>query len=301
VTSLVGLALACLVGLWFLAKVVYRRRVRQALRLTFSHTALLVPAAMTSAACAVLLRVSATPTLHENPFGLAAARHLGIGQPVHWILLVVVALALAGQIGVLQAWRQGRPADGIAFLAGIKQHALTIVLGKVLLFAAIYGVSSLRPGSVGRALYIVPNLLLAPLAGVAALHPHRPLRAIAAALRTTVHQFQGVGNLVFSHVVVVVALFYAACRITRQSFTFDHLAYGASTLSYNFFPHALIFSGPLGWTVVAANALAASVFVTSHFLCAEQGYDDDGEERAEAERAAQPPDGASAAPVPQSE
>lgn len=269
--SAFGLALSFLVGLWCIGILAGRGRTREALRITFSAPAFLVPAAMASVGCWALLEAG-IGVAHESPFGLEYAKSRGLGTAENLMALALVAAALAGHVGLLAALRSGRPADGQAFARGIRDHFLTFALGKVALFAGIWGLSTMRPSGPLLVLYLVPNLLLAPLPGAAARHPRRPLDALASTLRTTSDHFNGVGNVVFGQILFAVGAFYAACKLANTKANFDHLAYGASTLGYGFFPFGGLFRFDLAAVAIALGAVASSVFVTAHFLCAEDGY-----------------------------
>lgn len=263
--SSIAIFLFVLAAAWGLRSVAGRNGLRDAWRATITTPALLVPAAMTLVACGVLLAAHRGPTLHENPFGVAGARNLGMGQISNWAVFGIVTLALAGHIGVLQAWRAGRRPDGIAFFQGVREHTATVAIGKLALFAMVYAISTLSPGSLLRVLYIVPSLLLAPLIAAAAEHPRRPVAALFAALRIAHSRFETVGNLVFGHVVFLVGTFYAGDRMWSGAASLDLLTFSSSSLSYNMFPFALVFTPALSITLVVANAVASSVFIAGYF------------------------------------
>ncbi len=265
--TVTAIVLFVLAAIWGLRVVAGRNGVREAFRVTVSTPALLVPAAMTLVACALVMAATrGTLTLHENPFGVAGARRLGVGVPANWAMFAIVSLTLAGHIGVLQAWREGRRPYGIAFAQGIRDHLVTVVLGKLALFAMVYGISTFASGSWTRVLYLAPSLILAPLVATAAEHPRCPFAALRAALETTRARFETVGNLVFGHAVFVVGTFHIGDRLWSGAASFDLLTFSTSSLSYNPFPFALVFDPVLSTTLVVANAVASSVFIAGYFL-----------------------------------
>jgi hypothetical protein len=90
-----------------------------------------------------------------------------------------------------------------------------------------------------------------------------------------------VGSVVFAQLAFVVGSMYLAARLTGETAEMklmSHLPYGVSSLSYDFFPFALLFGGSfLGVVLVALNVVAASVFITAHFLGVQDGYVEDEE------------------------
>ncbi|HLU38430.1 MAG TPA: hypothetical protein VK081_03540 [Planctomycetota bacterium] len=179
-------------GLWILAE---RHSFRRALVATVTTPALLVPAGMMLFGSWLLVEFSPGHRVHENPFGLANAKDLGLSRPINLAAFALATVVLAGHVGLLRAWNANRKPDGYAFFRGIVDHTLTIGLGKLALFGGAWLLSCLRPDRVGNVVYIIPTLLLAPLVCAAAAHPRRPVTALCATLRTSYHRFDVVGGL----------------------------------------------------------------------------------------------------------
>lgn len=262
-------------GLGLLAYLTRRGRMLEALRLTFSQPAFLVPAAMVTAGLVVLLqRGSVFATLHENPFGAHLAQRYGRSQGINWVALLIVATGIAGQIGLLRAHTAGRAVGSRAFVDGVADHVLTIGLGKLAIAGLLYWISMLQPQSIGWVLVLVPSVLLGPLLGTTARHPRDPAAAFAACLSISSRTIGAVGRIVTAQALFVFGVFrlYDLCGHSLELGP-SLLGFSSSALSYNHFPLLLLFhGGVLDYVAIGVTVLGSSVFVTAHFLGATRGY-----------------------------
>lgn len=267
-------------GLGLLAYLTRRGRMFEALRLTFSQPAFLVPAAMVTAALVLLMqRGSAFDTLHENPFGAYLAQRYGRALRINWVALLLVAAGLAGQIGLLRAHAAGRAVGSRAFADGVVDHVLTIALGKLAIAGLLYWISMLQPQTLGWVLVLVPSVLLAPLLGTTARHPRDPAAAFAACLSISSRTVAGVGRVVTAQALFLFGVFrlYDLCGHSLELMP-SLLGFSSSALSYNHFPLLLLFHGGLlDYVAIGVTVLGSSVFVTAHFLGVTKGYTSEAE------------------------
>jgi hypothetical protein len=238
--------------------------VRQALRLAVSAPAFLVPAGFATFAVGLLSVFGHGLPLGENPFPVPVASALPA-----WGALAAVAVALAGQIGLLEAWRAGRRPDAVAFLAGVKRHLLTIGLAKVALAGTGFVLASIaRPSGAGLVLYLLPSLLLAPALGSASQYPQRPLHALRAAVRHALRDTTTVGRIVLCQAAFLTGAWFLLVRCAHIGVPLELLS-DTSALSYNAFPFAVLPADGLAVTgAVLLSAFASAVFVTAHWLAA---------------------------------
>lgn len=249
--------------------VTLEKRARQARRLVFGHAALLVPPVMACAALAILHYQGDTVRFFENPFGLAHFQVDGRMVVPCWLAFGIVALTLAGHAGLLEAVRAGRRPGGQDFLDGMVRHGITIAAGKLLLFGAVYGISTLVDiRSLGLLLFLIPSALLAPLPGFASLHPGNPARAIGATLRFAYDHLQRVGFRVTLQTAFLIVMIGVMCQpFAIHRYGPEMLPLSSSSLSWNTYPFVQI-PLPDGFVILCAlaAALVSTVFVTAHWL-----------------------------------
>lgn len=261
----------------------------RSLRLTTSAAAFLVPMAMTVFMAMVVGATTARNVVpSENPFGIKMAWESatrGRWEGNYWeslFLLVFVAACLAGHVGLLRAAYANRVPTSADFLQGLKDHAFTFILGKLLLCLGVVAVSGIIGYRVTWAgiLFVVPSLLLAPLVGTAALYPRRPVQAIKAALSHSTSDVHGTGKLVTMQIVMLLGawMIYGAVHgtpfmppsfyvKTGSMLQIPLLANGASTLSFNTYPMIPMFRGGIGEiAVIAFTVISSTVFLGCHFL-----------------------------------
>jgi hypothetical protein len=241
-------------------------RTRDAARVVVSAPAYLVPAAMSFVLTAIFVSAFRHRAVHENPFGG--------GPVVNWLLLMSIGVVLAGHVGLLEARASGRPPTSDAFLRGVKRHAATLVVGKVVIAAGVALIARLvAPDRVLAIVYIVPSLFLAPLVGISTGHPGRPLAALRRCLVFAHENLGIVGRYVTAQVAFLVALSLLLGRLSGADAQLQRIAVSSSTLSYNQFPYAFSTGSP--WPILVAalfSTFASAVFVTAHWLGVTGGY-----------------------------
>lgn len=246
-------------------------RAMAARRRILARPGLLVPAVM-GVGGLVLLHVSAgrfgvfdTPPMFV---GNGFRPSLWFDNPMtpYWVGLAIVATTLAGHVGILEGQREGRRPNGYDFLAGIRRHTLTFALGKIVLFAGIQTVFWLAPmRGPALLLLLVPNVLLAPLVGMATLHPGRPIAALFATVRHGVEHIQTVGFRVTLLTGFVIGALYAASKIVGADPIEPALGKMASTLSWNPYP----WLNATWWSVPIVILGIGVVFVSTVMLTAQ--------------------------------
>jgi len=259
----------------------------RSLRLTMSAAAFLVPMAIAVfMAMVVAAGVSRNVVPSENPFGI----HMSWGGHGKWagdhlqnlFILGLIAVCLAGHVGLLRAAYANRPPTSGDFWQGIKDHTLTFIAGKLLLCLGVIAVSGMIGYRVSWAgiLFVVPSLLLAPLIGTAALYPRQPGQAIKAALSHSTSDVHGTGKLVTIQVLMLLGawIIYGAVQSypvvpaawhlkSGSMLQIPLLANGSSTLSFNTFPMIAMFRGSIGEiAVIGFTVISSTVFLGCHFL-----------------------------------
>lgn len=243
---------------------------REAVRLMVSAPAFLVPSAMIAIFVILLAQQGASANTHENPWGSP----FGLPQPINWILLTMTALAIAGQIGLLEASANNLRPGSEAFLGGIRRHAGALLAAKLLASLMAYLLMAMfAPHDLGTVIYITPSILLAPVIGMASRYPGRPFRALRATLSYAQENMSGVARLVTSQALFLFGLFYIHEQVIDGDYSLSLLGHSNSVLSYNAFPYALMQKLPFcTLSMVALSAFASSVFITAHWLGVRNGY-----------------------------
>ncbi len=260
----------------------------RATRLMVSAPAFLVPAAMASLGTVFLLLLSndSSHILSESPFGLTQAlwQQLDAGvnlsrARLNFWLLLLASLCLAGQVGLLQSHREGNKPGSAAFLSGIRRYGLTILGGKLLLVAGVTFICRMVniDSPLSMIFLVVPGLLLAPLPGAAALHPHNPLHALRDTLQSSTSDVFGNGRLVTIQLLFLLAAWILFSHTyagdipkTNNVLPPYILALGSSTLSYNHLPMSGM-TEPV-WRNIAPllgivfTVVCSAIFMTSHYL-----------------------------------
>ncbi|MBK8976040.1 MAG: hypothetical protein IPM29_08945 [Planctomycetes bacterium] len=246
-------------------------RLRQARRLVVARAAFLVPAVAATLALLALRWLDPPRSgsdCHENPFGVAGAEGFGQAHAANILVLCVVALSIAGHVGLLEAHRLGRRPDGFAFLAGVRRHGATMLLGKLLLWGGVRGLSELVPLQGGMLVsFLVPSALLAALPAFATRNPHRPLRALRQAVE---HAWTDLGTVGW-RVTLLAGFLYGCLKLFEPLFggpLANHLlVHSTSTLSWNQFPFAqLATSAPALFVPMVGAVLVSTVSITAHWL-----------------------------------
>ena len=263
----------------------------RSLRLTMSAAAFLVPMAIVVfMAMVVAAAASQSVVPSENPFGINMSWRRDSFVFGHWagdhiqnlFILGLVAVCLAGHVGLLRAAYANRAPTSADFLQGIKDHTFTFIVGKLLLCLGVIAVSGMIGYRVSWAgiLFVVPSLLLAPLVGTAALYPRQPGQAIKAALSHSTSDVHGTGKLVTIQVLMLLGawIIYGAVQSfpavpaawhlkSGSMLQIPLLANGSSTLSFNTFPMMAMFRGSIGEiAVIAFTVISSTVFLGCHFL-----------------------------------
>lgn len=275
-------------GLLLLVLVTRSARTKEALKLVSSAPAFLVPAAMVACTVAfsfwLLPEQSDRQQLSENPWG----DQLGHTTPSGWILLIVTALCVAGQIGLLEASAAGRRPNSDAFLKGLKRHAFNMLAGKILISLLTYLIISwFAPVSIGLVVYMVPSILLAPLLGITSQHPGKPHKALPATFHYIQENMAPVARFVTAQTLFLFGLFFFHAQLAsygplgwNQSMAM--LGQSNSALSYNPYPYAVLPSIPaLRVLMVILSAFASTVFISAHWLGVHKGYLSSSEQAAD--------------------
>jgi hypothetical protein len=276
--QVLGVAIALL---WVVTRLALARR---ALTLFSRYPALLVPTVMVGlAAFAHANFGNWRPALHEQPLWVTFTDYPGSSvEP--WVWFVLVSAAFAGQIGLLDALKGGRHADGLAFLAGIRRHFVSVSVARLALIVGtlVLGrwVNLPRAQPLAAAVLLLPNVLLAPAFGMVSRYPGRPFLALRRSLAiSSGPQLGSVCALVIAQSILIFGLAYAR-------WTFDHFsmsstgdpvgqtALASSVLGFNLMPHAYVTDAPPAAVFAAfASMLGSAVFTTAHWLGANYGYD----------------------------
>jgi hypothetical protein len=215
--------------------------------------------------------------VHENPLGLGIG---GFEMHGHrrllacWLGVLLVAGALAGQVGLLEAEEHGHRPDGTAMLRGIKRHFLTFAIAKLLLGGGAHLLTIwMTPRDAWLIAFVVPSLFLAPVVGTATAHPGRPLHALRDALELAYGNLFVVGWPLIAQTALLVGTAILLHRLDVGFVPPALLAASSSVLSYNQF--AFVASqGPLASQVIATATVVfgSAVFVTAHWLGVRHGY-----------------------------
>src|SRR5690606_2433564 len=163
-----------------------------------------------------------------------------------------------------------------AFLAGVRRHLTTFVLGKAVLALGIFGMVELLPDlrGYGLVLYLLPSLFAAPLAGVASSCPRRPVAALLGTFEFVRQNTFAAGRLVTAQAGLMIGLVYVGGRWFGAGAPPELLAPQASTLGYGHFP--FVHLAGHGWAmsvVTVTSVLAGAAFVTAHWLLVRDAAD----------------------------
>lgn len=238
----------------------------------------------------------------ENPFAAppwwSRLEHLGLGPStssqiptflLRWAIVAIVAAALAGQIGLLEATVRGERPSGRAMVRGVRHHFAAVFVARGLLALAVFLLASNLPSAQGielLPLLLIPGVLLAPVLGATTESPGKPLRAIYDGVALGFRHLFRHGNLALRELLAMVLLAWAVRQVhaspvgmsfradldgTAHSAAFD-LIHGG-TVSYD-----LPFLTPFVWDETAWMDLPAmacglflqAVFVTAHFEACRQ-------------------------------
>jgi hypothetical protein len=251
------------------------RRMRQALQTTTRTPGLLVPVFASSMLLGVLWTQPAFRT--ENPFrDLGARASYGGLEPLlaPWVGLAIVAAALAGQIGLLDAVRAGHRATGTALVRGARSHFAAVFLarnGIALCTAFLWGGAVLAPFALP--LLLVPSAVLAPIFGSSAAHPGRPDRALSQAMSTGLRHLFRHGGLALLEIQAVVVLAWLIPEFGWVSRRVDDFQPGDMMIEspYAFGARALVEGGTVSYDQVPILAtgfgVAPSLWVLPMALC----------------------------------
>jgi hypothetical protein len=268
VAALVGSAAIAL--LWLLTRQALHRA---ALARVLRQPALLVPAAMSGALGLVFALLGMPEAIAEQPFATAAERLAS--APAAWLGFLAITVALAGQIGLLEADDVGLPADGHAFASGVRRHTATALLARsvaaALGFALWCAVGPTRDPLL--VVWLVPQLFVASSVGIASEYPSRPLAAALAQLRFALAKLGSIGAPVIAHALFLLGLGLARARFDALDVPLAGHALGWSSLGYNLFPQLRVGdSVPAAVVATLASAVASTVFLTAHWLGVRHGY-----------------------------
>lgn len=234
---------------------------------TITTPALLVPTLLAGLVAGLPFALGIPPlSVSENPLPVGAR---GDQVTSNGLVLVGIAMLVAGYVGLLQAWFDGRKPDGRQFVRGMIDHTLTFLLAKLLIclwVAALAG--NLGSGKLDLVLYLVPSLLLAPLLGTAALHPRRPFHALRAALERSSWDMFATSKRLCAQTVLLVVIWVVETDLPLQNLVL--LAQDASTLSFNPYPilsYADVISQDSVITILklVSAMVLSTVFMQSYF------------------------------------
>lgn len=269
-----GLAIGCVLLVWITTRGTIART---ALQRILKTPALLVPAAMqTTGLLAVWCGLAGWP-VHENPLGLGIGGFDRDSDRWHlacWLGVLLVAGAVAGQVGLLEAEERGRRPDGTAMLRGIKRHFVTFAIAKLLLGAGAHLLTIwIVPRDAWLIAFVVPSLFIAPIIGTASAHPGRPLRALRDALELAYGNIFVVGWPLIAQTALLVGTAILLHRLDAGFVPPALLATSSSVLSYNQFAF-LTAPGGLAMHVIATATVVfgSAVFITAHWLGVRHGY-----------------------------
>lgn len=219
------------------------------------------------------------PPSHEQDFGLARVPSV----LARWLILLPVAAALAGQIGLLESTADGDAPSGQRMLRGVRDHFVTMFVARALLAIAVFVIAS-RPGSTDELLLpllLVPGVILAPVIGAASRSPGRPLSALYQGIAGGFRHLFRHGNLALRELLAMVFLAWCLRQLRAEPLDtgfgddLDGLTYVAAidlmhggTLSFD---HS--FMAPFPWAgaalldlpAVACGLFLQAVFVTAHW------------------------------------
>ena len=222
------LVVACLIGLVIFPPLYRSESMREAFRLTVSTPAMLVPAAF-SLVVALCYRAFGRGVTEHPWFSSDAPAALGCS--------LLMAVAVAGQIGLLRAHVEGRQGGSADFMRGIRDHVAAIFLGKLLLMlgtTAVQGLIGARgASSVLQVLCLVPNVLLGGLVGTCAQKPGAIFSPITTALRKGARETSGLARIVLAQTIALAAI---AWVVSLGAFPYRLLGLHANVLSHSPFP-----------------------------------------------------------------
>ena len=268
VAALVGSAALAL--LWLLTR---QALLRAALARVLHQPALLVPAAMSGALGLVFALLGMPEAIAEQPIATAAERLASL--PTALIGFLAITVALAGQIGLLEALDAGLPVDGHAFARGVRRHAATALLARSVAAALAWALWCAVGPTRGPLLvvWLVPQLFVASSVGIASAYPGRPFGAVLAQARFALAKLGGIGAPVIAQALFLFGLGLARARFDALDVPLSGHALGWSSLGYNLFPQLRVGeSVPAAVVATLASALASTVFVTAHWLGVRHGY-----------------------------
>jgi hypothetical protein len=203
---------------------------------------------------------------------------------VRWSIVAVVAAALAGQLGLLEATARGERPTGSAMLRGVRSHFAAMIVARSLLAFAVFFIASSLPDTSGVMLVpllLIPGALIAPVLGATTTSPGRPFRAVHDGLTAGFRHLFRHGSLALRELLAMVLLAWTLRQVhatphgisfstdlegTAHNATFD-LIHGG-TVSYDF-----AFLTPFVWDeaawldlpALACGLFLQAVFVTAHF------------------------------------
>jgi hypothetical protein len=271
-TQVATFGAACVALIWLATR---GHLARRALREVLDHPGILVPAAMVSAAMIGLHRGFGIGG-HENPLAVPRSFDFPLFAEGSWLVFGLVAAAIAGQIGLLEAVARGGRPDAEALVAGVRRHFATIAIAKVLVAVAARVVMGwTHPSEREGALIflLVPSLLLAPVLGIASRHPGRPIRALVETLRLSSRNVFAVGWPLIGQTAVLVGLVALVHSVPFLGTPVSLFGLNASAISFNHYPFAAeALRHWAGLVATAAAVFASAVFVTAHWLGAGCGY-----------------------------
>ena len=226
------------------------------------------------------------PPPHDQDFGLARVPSF----LARWLIVLPVAAALAGQIGLLEAAADGEAPSGRGMLRGVRDHFVTMFVARALLAMAVFVIGS-RPGATYDLLLpllLVPGVLLAPVLGAASRSPGKPLLALYHGIAGGFRHLFRHGNLALRELLAMVFLAWCLRQLHAEPFDtgfgddlqeLTHVAaidlLHGGTLSFD---HT--FMAPFPWAgtalldlpAVACGLFLQAVFVTAHWdACREPG------------------------------
>jgi hypothetical protein len=241
--------------------------VREAIHLTLSAPAWLVPAAFTTAGWVVV--TLAEGTHGDNPW---MSRDSGPALA----LMVITAVGLAGHVGMVRGWLAGRPPGSADFWLGIREHTWTLLLGKLACAGAVallyYVVLPQRgPARILDVLYLVPSIVLGGLLGTAAKNPARAMRSLGAAFALGTNATGKIAGVVLAQMVWLGACW--SLLFGTSGWGLSDVAPLFSILSYGQGPGVVLQPPwPLLLLWLAASSVGSSVCVTAMVLGVARGF-----------------------------
>ena len=126
-------------------------------------------------------------------------------------------------------------------------------------------------------IWLVPQLFLAPVVGIASRWPSRPLAALRETLRFATANLGRVGGPVLTQALFLLGIGFARVRFDQfgtESASVEAIAYASNTVGLNVFPHTIVQdSPPAAVLATLACVFASVVFMTSQWLGVRHGYD----------------------------